>query len=551
MDINIETLVRPFDDEPCGVDAAGLEIFDIIETEIDKGEGLNRDIVDWGRIVKLSVEILSNESKHLQVAAYLTYGLLKVQGYSGLVKGLSVFKGMVEAGYWEGIYPTNLKLPGLYRAKSMAWLSSKLKKEFSLLEMSENSDVTDILASIENFIGLDNAIANRLENDAPNVLEFISSLRRVKQEAQAWKQEIESKAEKQRQQDEASKAAESKVETQQGSSQTVAPANHAVPVSVVSSTPATPEAPSFSAVSKDNIDKVLKATQKTLIQLSEYFQNTDPYGANAMYLSRVAGWMIFQRAPITDVLSQNPSEETFTRLESLLQDGQNEKLLEIAENLFRNGTVIHLGLQRLVVQALQAMKKDETAATVKACLFQLIGRAPEWMENKFQGGTPFVDEKTKAWMESELNGLTGETVETESNSIEAWCLAAKHAKLHLINNEIYEGIQVFEKGINQVTSARERVYWRLEQAKFAFKAGQLNMAVNQLEYLNNQLSDNQLSHWEPDLKGEVVKSLVEAHKSRMAKQQYTPDQIKVFEKLKQELYVFDPLAAMSFEQGKK
>jgi len=58
----------------------------------------------WRPVVKLAIEALKANAKDLEVATWLTEGLVRIAGPQGLMAGASVIAGLVER-YWDGLYP--------------------------------------------------------------------------------------------------------------------------------------------------------------------------------------------------------------------------------------------------------------------------------------------------------------------------------------------------------------------------------------------------------------------------------------------------------------
>jgi type VI secretion system protein ImpA len=84
------------------------------------GKGKN---ADWKGVVATSTAALSDKSKDLQLAAYLTEGLARTQGYAGLREGLRLTRELVER-HWDGLHPgfeDGEILPGV-RAKWLSWI---------------------------------------------------------------------------------------------------------------------------------------------------------------------------------------------------------------------------------------------------------------------------------------------------------------------------------------------------------------------------------------------------------------------------------------------
>lgn len=109
--IDITTLITALSaDAPCGED---LE-YDAQFAEMEKAATATperqfgttlvpAEPADW-REVKRTALALSERTRDLRVAAYLTRALLNTDGLSGFVDGLSVLEGLIEQ-HWEQVYP--------------------------------------------------------------------------------------------------------------------------------------------------------------------------------------------------------------------------------------------------------------------------------------------------------------------------------------------------------------------------------------------------------------------------------------------------------------
>jgi len=59
---------------------------------------------EWQTILDLAPKVLSEQSKDVEIAAWLIEALVRVDGFAGLRGGFRLVHGMVE-GYWDGLYP--------------------------------------------------------------------------------------------------------------------------------------------------------------------------------------------------------------------------------------------------------------------------------------------------------------------------------------------------------------------------------------------------------------------------------------------------------------
>jgi len=112
MAIDVESLLLEVSPEsPCGedlsYDASFLALEDMVRTKSGGGivEGAEEVIEEpnWREVREKSIELFGR-SKDLRVALYLTLGLLKTEGLSGLRDGLALLRRVLER-FWDNVYP--------------------------------------------------------------------------------------------------------------------------------------------------------------------------------------------------------------------------------------------------------------------------------------------------------------------------------------------------------------------------------------------------------------------------------------------------------------
>ncbi len=69
-------------------------------------DGSTEAIENWHKIAKLAPQILSTESKDLEVACWYTEALIRKAGFQGLRDGFSLIRQLIEQYWHEGLYPT-------------------------------------------------------------------------------------------------------------------------------------------------------------------------------------------------------------------------------------------------------------------------------------------------------------------------------------------------------------------------------------------------------------------------------------------------------------
>src|ERR1035437_3312391 len=76
-------------------------------------------------MIKLSTDALATKSKDLQIAAWLTEALVRVEGVAGLKQGVQLLQGLTST-FWETVYPQLEDGDAELRASPFQWIGSSL-----------------------------------------------------------------------------------------------------------------------------------------------------------------------------------------------------------------------------------------------------------------------------------------------------------------------------------------------------------------------------------------------------------------------------------------
>jgi type VI secretion system ImpA family protein len=131
--VDIKGLLEPIPgDNPAGQNLRYSVLYDEIrearwsEDILPQGVWVREvKVADWGQVERLAISALANDTKDLQVSAWLTEALVRLYGYVGLRDGLELVRNLHER-YWDGMYPEIDDGDLEARAKSLSWLDSKL-----------------------------------------------------------------------------------------------------------------------------------------------------------------------------------------------------------------------------------------------------------------------------------------------------------------------------------------------------------------------------------------------------------------------------------------
>lgn len=133
--VEIEALLSPIEeDDPGGPNLRYEPVYDQLkqarheDPDLPQGEWKReRKVADWGEVVRLASDVLENRSKDLQVAAWLTEGLLHQEGFGGLRAGLEALRRIQEE-FWEHLHPELEEPDDLeFRAAPLEWVGQYLE----------------------------------------------------------------------------------------------------------------------------------------------------------------------------------------------------------------------------------------------------------------------------------------------------------------------------------------------------------------------------------------------------------------------------------------
>jgi len=501
-------------DNPAGEDIQFDDDFEAIRQEVGKLDSVTGETVSWSEVVDKGTEILAKKSKQIQVAVYLCLGLFERDGLAGLQAGLAICHGLL-SNYWDTMYPPVKRKRG--RIEAFAWLAERGGKAAAGTPASSGD--LERLKSIGELIGkIESLLTEKLESDAPS----LGDLRRDMTEKART---LESKA----------KAAEAKAAAKQAAAAS-----------------GTPEIESVEDAKKSL--NTLRQNAKSVADFYRKNKPTDPLPyrfIRAVFFSSVSAL-----PPHKDGVTQIPAPppDIVTRLEENLGKSDFAAVIETAENRF-SSSLFWLDLHRYVLAAMEIAGEEyaearEAVADETGLFFK---RLPEAAELKFANGTPFASPETVDLLGqlAAQSGGGGAPVSADDGCDNALTDAARKARKLAGKKKLPQAIKILQEGIGQTGEKRGQFLWRLELARICLEAGEVKLAVPQLEYLANQIDQHHLEEWEPLLSREVYSTLYVAQQ-RIAKMTRTPspDLAEKLKTLHARLCRIDVAAALAID-GKK
>jgi len=115
--IDIDALLEPISaDLPGGTnpraDSSATSLYYRVKDARNAARSAERGALDaeagtpeeWDQVLSSSLQLITTQAKDLEIAAWLTEALVRVEGFAGLRDGLTLIGGLVER-FWDGLFP--------------------------------------------------------------------------------------------------------------------------------------------------------------------------------------------------------------------------------------------------------------------------------------------------------------------------------------------------------------------------------------------------------------------------------------------------------------
>ena len=511
-------------DNPTGASIRYEPEFENIETEVNKLHSVHQEQVAWDVVINTGTAILGEKSKDLTVACYLCLGLFEKHGYTGLNTGLIILRDMI-THFWDGMYPELRRLRA--RAGAVSWLAEKMGG--ALAKSPPGGGDREAVTSAFQLVGeIDAKLGELMQGQDYSLMDLYRPLKEFQRDLQ-----------------------------QKETAQQSKPTQSAPAAGGASSAPA--DLGTVAVTSKEEAQKVTRGCQAAIKTLSGYLRQQKLSDPAPYRMLRFSTWIVIDRLPPNNNgETQLPATANEKQLafESLLDAGEYAKLINESEEMLTRAP-FWLDVHRYTAAALQQLGDEYGAArsAVVSVLAEFVGRLPGLLELRFQGGTPFADDATRAWIESEIKSIGGgnsadtpAAAHTETVN-EPWTEIFQQAKQLKVKKKLKEALALFQTGRVTAPNERERFLWDLTQARFCFESGLVELALPQLDHLDRQIERFSLEEWEPGLSVSVARLILmcndksnEGTKSRLAG---LADRV---ERARARLYRLDPSSALDLQK---
>lgn len=148
--IDIEALLLPIAGEnPSGENLRLSPLYDEIREARRSDDNLAQGdwqrepkTAQWSKVIELSSGALANQTKDLQICAYMSEALVHVHGFAGLRDGLKVMRGLHER-FWETLYPELDGTDTAARGNALSWFDKSMEVPLKSLVLTKSGSGID------------------------------------------------------------------------------------------------------------------------------------------------------------------------------------------------------------------------------------------------------------------------------------------------------------------------------------------------------------------------------------------------------------------------
>jgi type VI secretion system protein ImpA len=539
---------------PCGENLYYSPVYDKIkearrqDEEIPQGEWrLEVKKADYIQVIKLATDALSNKSKDLQLAAWLSEALLKQEGIGAFAGGLDLLRGLIET-YWDGVYPQLEDGDAEMRATPLEWAGTRLGeaiqqspitrsglnwftyKESRRVPYESEAQGSETKAAAretalsegkmtpEEFDaavdGTPTEFYTGLQADVGRALESLESLGQVCDEKfgdlapsfgplRAAIEEVQQLLRMLL----AKRGAPASV---QEAAPAPAESGWGAPVAEQSAASARAVAPSGSlpAEPADQEDAF-----RRIAVVAQFLRKESACSPVAYLLLRGLRWgeLRANGSSFDESLLEAPPTEVRQKLKRLAADGQWEEALETAETAMASPCGRGwLDLQRYVVRACEGLGSwyEPVALAVRAEVQALLRDFPQLRTATMTDDTPTANPETQAWLdelaatpaaEPEYAAAPVEPVSPQGELPQADD-AYELAMSQMRSKRPEQAIEIMSQEIAQVRSGRLRFQRKIQLAQICMASGYEAIAFPILEEIGKEIQQRNLEEWEaPDM----------------------------------------------------
>lgn len=454
-----------------GVDVRYLNEFEALESELAKMQSIHASgQVDWQKIRQGSEAILQTHSKDLRAACWLTWALYQTDSFAGLMAGFGMIHHLCTCR-WEAFFPGKART----RAAALGWLVPRLNQ--ALTDEVSVKDQLPLFTRLGEYLdGIDEVFTAKLGDEAPLLLPLRRRLATMIRKSR---------------------------ENEAPAPTVIAQVKQAATELFSKSSPIDNE--------KD-AHRALRLQQDNALLLCTWWLRMKATDVRALRLSRAVSWLAIENLPESNAeqvtaLRGLPADKVKNYRERFAQGHYADLMVDLETSLAR--TPFWFDGQYLVWECLQALQAEAAMREVEVQFALFLQRFPGMIDLRFHDGQPFADAATQGWISAQVLPHTQavtQAPEVVYESVQPPWIAALEAVTPVLRRDgMKAAVQQLKQQMLNAQGDRARFNWQLSLAKLCLKAKKYELAKGQLEVLDQQLRDEQLIRWEPDLYLEVLR----------------------------------------------
>ena len=303
--------------------------------------------------------------------------------------------------------------------------------------------------------------------------------------------------------------------------------------------------------SDNDAKKALRQCQDVARKVSAFWLGNKLDDPRPYRIARTACWMLIEQTPpdndgVTQIMP--PQAERVKFFDALQAKSEfAELVVELEKTLAR--APFWLSGQYRVVTALRGLgpQCDKAVKTVVAETRHFLKRLPAVIDLSFSDQTPFADDATRLWLETEV--LAGEGDDAPGagggQAPAPWDAALGEARKLAAAGDIAAAQALFSEGIASAGEQRARFYWRCALADFLLQTGHAEAAIGVLRPMADQAENYRLDDWEPVLLGRIYHLLYQSYRKQQSRDQDDETLQALIDSSYERLCWFDPVAALT------
>jgi type VI secretion system protein ImpA len=548
-----------------------------------------RKTANFPLVVKLAQDAIATVSKDLQLAAWLTEGLLQTERFAGLRQGIGLCYSLLTE-FWETVYPVIEDGDRELRARPLAWVGSmldlplrsvpitaagyswlvykdsrtvgyedqlKTDKERStrakLIEEGRIAPETfdkafsetpkafylqaekDLDGCLEALGSLEKFCDESFGDDAPSFSKLKNSLAEVRQTVHSL---LEKKREKEPDPVEAAPVADASQPGEQ--------ATNGMPLTTASLAAFSLAAPADS-----------RQAMASIAAAAAFLRKQEPFSPAPYLMLRGLRWGELRTASRLgeSALLEAPPTELRQQVKRLALNKKWNDLLDAGEQAMALPcSRAWLDLQRLSVAACSALGAEyqPIATAIQSELRALLNDIPELLDVTLLDDTPTANSETKAWLQQLIappqpappaDDASPLDAPADSNGIPTWLAQATDAYTlaqdALAAGQEEKAFSIMRSEIGRQRSGRNRFRRKMQLIELAIAAGKEAIAQPLLEDIAAAIEDHKLDAWEdPE---SVARDLLNLMRHSKRIQGNASEKQKLFERICR----LDPVQALS------